>query len=327
MDRRHVVGARIDAFGSERGGHLVAGQAELGRADAHREVLERRAVLLADALEADAGEVAEQASIDGRQGVAPFGFGLEEGEPLEAQQRARFGQAAVEPDEERVVGAGIAVLAAHHDALCELVVVGRDDPSLAGDQQLCGRRAEHLRQALAAHRCAVAQGAEAVGRVVDDGHAAARGQGVEGRGVGRVAKEVHWRDDGRCGGEGRLGGHGAQAPGVGVDVGKDRPQAGPYSGHRGRHEGEARQDDVGAAVAVEDEHEPGRARRHAHGVAHAEVLGEGALVVGQDGALGDRARGVSLAQPGLEVGERRQCGPQQVQVVGKGGWAPEDGGS
>ncbi len=102
------------------------------------------------------------------------------------------------PDEERVVVAGIAVLATDDDALGERVVVGRDDPALAGDQQLGGRRAEHLGQTLAADRRAVAQGAEAVGRVVDDVTPRRAPEGVEGVGVGRVAEDVDRRRRGPC---------------------------------------------------------------------------------------------------------------------------------
>ena len=93
----------------------------------------------ADALESDTGEVAEQPAVHGRQGVAPLGFALEQGEALEAQQRAGLGQTGVEADEDGVVGARVAVLATDHDALGDLVVVGRDDPpspvmsSLVGD--------------------------------------------------------------------------------------------------------------------------------------------------------------------------------------------------
>ena len=173
MDRRHVVGARVDALGGERRRDLVAGEAELGGADTHGEVLERRAVLRADALKGDARQRAQQVAVDGGQGVAPRGLVVEPRKALEAEQRARFGEARVETDEERVVGARIAVFATDDDALGERVVVGRHNAALAGDQELGRRGAEHLGQALAADRRAVAQGAEAVGRVVDDRQVAA----------------------------------------------------------------------------------------------------------------------------------------------------------
>jgi hypothetical protein len=69
-------------------------------------------------------------------------------------ERVELWQPPVEAREGAVIVTVVPILAADAHLLCQVIVIGRDDPAFARDQQLCGRQTINLGVALSADRAA-----------------------------------------------------------------------------------------------------------------------------------------------------------------------------
>src|ERR1051326_2368911 len=100
---------------------------------------------------------------------------IQPGQPAPPQERVEFRQARVDSGKDAVVIAAVAVLAAYAYLPGHVVVVGRDDPAFARDEQLRGAEAEDARVAFAPQRRALVQRTEPVRGVEDQSESVAFG--------------------------------------------------------------------------------------------------------------------------------------------------------
>ena len=146
-----------------------ARQSELVFRDHDGEVLERRGVSGIDALHGDARNRDEGIAILLRDRAATREALIETGERLERDGGVQLRLPRVEPDEPGVVVAGIAVVAPDAHGGGEVGVVGRDEATFTGDDDLRRAHAEDLDRAERSHSPVASRRAEGVGRVEHDG--------------------------------------------------------------------------------------------------------------------------------------------------------------
>ena len=239
---RVVIFARVHILRQQRPGQPVAAQAEGVLVHQHRKILVRGAVAGPDGLECQPRHSPQAVAELVRHPVARLGAPLQHLQALQAQDGVELGHPGVQAGEQAAIVAIVPILARATDVLRQRIVVRGHHAALARHQQLGGGRRKGLGVAVAPQRPALEERAKAMGGVKNQSQTMTAGDRLQRIDVGRVAEIVHGDDAGGARGDGRLDAGRVQAPGIVLDVRKDRRGPEPDQGVDGGHEGEAGND-------------------------------------------------------------------------------------